>query len=266
MMVRSGAFAQDRAACLASYDAGQAARDEKKLTKARTEFAVCASDACPAVLRRDCVEWLREADAVLPSLVLRAVDVEGRDKTAVEVDLDGAPWVHGLDGKSTSLDPGAHTLRFRAPGFEQAEERIVVAEAEKNRMLVVRLIPLKVAPGAADSRPNAPTRGTARARPSLVPPLIAGVVSVGLIGGAAYFYIKGIHDGNALRDRCGSPPTCSRDEVDAVHTKLVIGDVMAGIGVLAAATFAYLMLTRPSASSQTSAPVGLDTGGLTVRF
>jgi hypothetical protein len=247
------ARAQDRAACLASYDAGQAARDEQKLTKARREFAVCASASCPAVLRTDCIAWLREADAVMPTVVLRATDDGGRDRTDVEVDLDGVPFVHTLDGTAIGVDPGLHVFRLRAARAAPVEERVVVARGEKNRVVVVHV------PGAAGQ--PAPARETPRSPTAVLPAVLAGIAVLAL-GGATYFYAKGIHDGDALRDRCGSPPSCPRADVDAVQAKLVTGDVMASVGLLAAGAAIYFVLTR----SASTMPARATADGLLLRF
>jgi hypothetical protein len=233
--------------CLAAYDGGQAARDERRLVKARDQFAICASDACPAALRGDCITWLREADEILPSIVLRAVDEGGRDETRLDVNLDGVGLEHALDGRAIRIDPGPHTLRLTGPGYEGIEEKLVVAEGEKDRVLVVHLKRLGPAPNIA--RPPeepAPRRG------SLVLPIVLGAGAVLAFGGATFFYVRGIHDGNELRSTCGSPPRCAQSDADAAHSKLVVGDIFAGIGIVAAAVAAYLVVTRPSTSRATA--------------
>lgn len=249
------AAAQDRAACLAAYDSGQAARDERKLTRVRREFTICASDACPAVLRKDCLEWLRDNDAVLPTIVLRVVDPTGHDEVRVKVELDGAPLIDTLDGKPLAVDPGPHTLRFRADGYTPVDERVVIAEGEKNRFLVVRL---PARPGAAPASRRPAEQG------SLIGPLVAGGAAVVALGAATLFWATAIGDGDALRDQCGSPPACAQGDVDAVHAKLVVGDVLAGVGLVAGAVAVYLLVTRkPHATTPSRL---LAPRGLSVRF
>jgi hypothetical protein len=238
-IIPAAARAQDRSACLAAYDSGQAARDDGRLVKAREAFAVCASDACSHALRGDCITWLREVDAVLPSIVLRAVDEVGRDETRIDVDLDGERLAHPLDGKAIRIDPGPHTLRFFGRPYEAIEQKVVVARAEQDRVIVVHLKHADAPPRSAATRGESPST-----RPPLALPIALGAGALLAFGGATYFYARGIHDGDALRAECGSPPSCSRDSVDAVHTKLVVGDVLAGVGLVAAAVAAFV-LTRP---------------------
>ena len=100
----------------------------------------------------------------------------------------------------------------------------------------------------------------------MVLPLVAGSVGVLALGGATYFYARGIHDGDALRARCGSPPSCTRDEVDRVQTKLVVGDVLAGVALLAGGAVVYLLLARPSSPARVGTGGSLTMNGLRLRF
>lgn len=241
--------AQDRVACLRAYDEGQAARDERRLTRARAAFTTCASSSCPGVLRKDCLVWLDEVDMAMPSLVLRAVDGRGRDRADVRVELDGSLLMSELDGKAVAVDPGAHTLVIRAKGLPPAEQELVIAEGEKNRVLVVHLPEPETTP--ADTDVSSPRAAPETPRPpsrSLVVPLVLSGASVLALSAAGYFYWTGIQGGEALRDDCGSPtPSCSRRDVDDVHTKLLVGDVLLGAGLVAAAGLVlYLILSPPS--------------------
>jgi hypothetical protein len=239
------ARAQDRAVCLASYDAGQALRDDRKLVEARAQLTVCASNACPAVLRRDCLEWLHAIDAILPTIVLRAVDAQGRDETRVEVDLEGTLLVRSLDGKAVRINPGPHALRFRAASLAPVEVSVVIAEGEMNRVVSVNL-PAPAAHAPSDGSP-VPSTTAARGMPGWLPWALGGI-GFAALGGATYFYAKGIHDGDALRDRCGTPPTCPRNEVDAANTKLLIGDVFAGVGLVAIGVGVFFLVSGASSS------------------
>src|SRR5690349_15758290 len=81
--------APDTKECVTTYDRAQALRDDHKLLEARAAFLRCAHHACPAVLVKDCSEWLHEVEARTPTLVLRVTDDRGRDAMAANVLLDG---------------------------------------------------------------------------------------------------------------------------------------------------------------------------------
>ena len=47
-------------ACIAQSEKAQLDRDEGRFLDARGSFVACASEECPRVVRRDCVEFLAE--------------------------------------------------------------------------------------------------------------------------------------------------------------------------------------------------------------
>src|SRR5262245_12836867 len=62
----------DIRACASAYEQGQRLRKQGALRAAREEVVLCASDSCPAALRDDCMQWLREIERALPTVVLVA--------------------------------------------------------------------------------------------------------------------------------------------------------------------------------------------------
>jgi len=58
----------------------------------------CSNPACPAVVKRDCDQWLTEMDASLPSVVVAARDATGRDLVDVRVTIDGTVLTQSWDG------------------------------------------------------------------------------------------------------------------------------------------------------------------------
>src|SRR5437868_3814423 len=96
--------------CVAAYEEGQRSRKEGKLSEARERLLVCAQDGCPAVVRRDCTQWVGESELSTPAVVLEAVGDGGRDLTEVRVSVDGKPVA--VDGKAVSLNSGPHVVQF----------------------------------------------------------------------------------------------------------------------------------------------------------
>jgi hypothetical protein len=230
------AAADDKKACASSYEAGQALRDDGKLVDARSSLQVCVNE-CSRTLRRDCIDWLHAIEERIPTIVIRAEDESGSDLEDATVEIDGAARVP-LNGRTMQLDPGPHRIRVWSLGTI-VEERIVLAEGESVRTIVLRV------PHATATQPAPEQVPASRPRRS-TPPWVFALGGAGLvsIGAATYLYARGLSDGSELADRCGNPPTCPRSETDAAHDKLVVGDVLAGVGLLAIGVTLYLVFAR----------------------
>jgi hypothetical protein len=99
-------------ACFEAYETTQSARRDGRLIDAHEAAIVCAADACPRTLSRDCVKWVGELQAILPGLVFDVRLADGSNVTDVTVTMDGKPLRTKLDGKATPVDPGEHVLQF----------------------------------------------------------------------------------------------------------------------------------------------------------
>ena len=127
----------DVQSCIAASEKGQRARSSGKLREARDAFQSCGADACPAMVRRDCVQWQSEVTQALPTVVFGAKDAKGRDLFDVTVTMDGEVIVSKLDGKSIPVDPGPHTFKFDVAGLPSVVEKALVKEGEKSRGMTV---------------------------------------------------------------------------------------------------------------------------------
>src|SRR5262245_32283810 len=83
------AEADSAAACVDAHTIGRRLVSEKKLGKAREAFLRCAVDPCPSILRKECELGLRELDASQPTVVVEALDGQGRPTSSVAVIVDG---------------------------------------------------------------------------------------------------------------------------------------------------------------------------------
>jgi len=147
------ATAGNKEECISAYEQAQDLRKQSHLINARQRLLVCTREVCPAVLRKDCVQWLEEVERSMPTVVVDVKGTDGSDVVAVKVYLDGKLVAEQLDGKPISLDPGQHTFRFEIAGAPAKEERIVVPEGTKNRRVAVSFAPAGVAqPQAAPLR------------------------------------------------------------------------------------------------------------------
>ncbi len=250
------ARADEKVACAHASEQAQELRSQRKMTAARQELLTCARDVCPQIVRKDCVQWLGEVDAALPSVVVTARDAQGQDLVSVHVTVDGKPFTDTLDGKAIPIDPGIHAFHLETAGAASIDQQVVVREGEKNRSLAVTFGP----PGGAKSSEAGATPPAAGAEPPPPPAThgggppvltyVLGGVGVVAMGSFAFFGITGTNDASNLRSTCA--PACSTSQVDSVRHKLLAADISLGVGVVAIGAAAVLWITHPSASASVS--------------
>jgi hypothetical protein len=264
------ARADEKEICVRAVDHAQLSRLDGKLREARAGFMTCARPVCPDAIREDCIRWVADVDASLPSLVIEAVWADGRDVTGMKVTLDGQPLPGAEAGRAFTLDPGAHTFRFDVPGAAPVESHNVVREGEKNRILRVVFTPstLPAAVSTPASMPAAPTPPVVAApvglwrdpksegerangsHPSPIPTsafLFGGGALVGF-GGFAYFGLSGTNRLDSLRSTCGH--TCNPSDVTSARNQILVGDILAFVALAATGVATWLVVTRPDATAQ----------------
>ncbi len=262
--------ANEKEACVHAVDRAQVARLDGKLREAREGLMTCARPVCPTAIREDCTRWLAEVEASLPSVVIEAVWADGRPATALSVMLDGEPLPEAGDAHAVTLDPGAHTFRFEAPGASPIELRNVVHEGERSRVIHVTFTP--VAPPAPAPAPGAPPPAAASApEPTLhyapmppamwqptpaethegsgargpvpVPAYVLGGFALVGFGGFAYFGLSGTSRLDTLRTTCVH--TCSPSDVTSARNEILVGDILGFAALAATGVATLLVLTRP---------------------
>jgi hypothetical protein len=240
--------------CVESVERGQSLRDQVKLRQARAAFLSCASTTCPAMIQRDCAQWVADIDVRLPTLIVTASDPSGVDLIDVHVLVDGEPFLNLLDGIAVPVDPGIHVFRFESTGRAPYEQQVVVRDAEKYQKLHVALRPLAppvpppVAPTAQPiPLPILPERPAGGRRVLSVGTIVVGSTAIVALGTFATVGIVGTVDVHHLNDTCA--PNCSHAEADSARLDLRIADVALGVGVLAAAVATYLYFTSPRATA-----------------
>lgn len=123
----------EKRACVAAADQGQLVRDAGRYAEATIQFTRCAADQCPAIVRAQCGLWLGQVLDAMPTVVFAMTDSSGHDLTDVRVLEDGKVLANGLDGRPVRVDPGAHELRFEAPGHDPVIASVVLGAGDKNR-------------------------------------------------------------------------------------------------------------------------------------
>jgi hypothetical protein len=234
---RAAAQATVKDECVAAAEEGQQLQTARKFVTARDKFLVCSRSACPPVIVRDCSRWLASIDGSLSSVVFAARRAD-QDLTDVLVRVDGQPLTSSLDGKAILIDPGTHSITFEWSG-RQVEQRIVVAEGEKNRK--VSIVFDELSGGEREPQREAPVVHQRRPIPLMT--YVLGAAALAAFGSAIGFGVGGRSQLDRLH---GCAPHCPSSEVSALRTDMVLTDVSLGIGVIAAGIASWLFFTRPT--------------------
>jgi hypothetical protein len=251
----------DREACIAAHEEAQLMRLRGRYTAARENLLLCAQSGCPALISNDCISWLAEVEASLPSVVFAASDGAGRDLVDVRVSANGQLLVERLSGRAVPLDPGVYTMRFEAVGYAAAEQVLTVLEGQKQRLIVAQLTPARSAAQAPAAR--ARDVGFKLRMASYV----VGGSALALLGTGIALGVLGKQEHARLERECGAEG-CSQGAVDHGKRLYIGADVAFGLaaGLAGAATWLYFRARngtrreRPSALAQLSAVVH-GTGG-----
>jgi hypothetical protein len=205
---------------------------------------------------------LEQVETNTPSIVVEGKDKKGAPTTAVRVLVDGSVALERLDGRALPLDPGEHRLRFEAPEGVR-DQTIVVVEGQKNRPIVVDF----EEPKTSAPREVAPVVDTSGARSQRTIGFVVGGVGIASL---AVGTIVGLLALGAAGDATCSSPCFARDATGAPNPKLVnaddaydranryawVSNVTLGVGLVALAVGAYLVLTSRPAPTRATASGG----------
>ena len=216
--VASGEPTKD--ACVDAYRRNQPLRRDGRLLDATKDLVLCADEACPEIVRADCVTWLKETQALTPSIVVRGTAAT----RAGRVSIDGVEAAQ--DGRSIEVDPGEHVVVVERPGASRVERRILVIGGEKDRVI--------------DLDPPPPVRSSPRVPAHVYALGAAGAASLGI---GAVFGAIGLRLRGELAD---CKPDCPDGRIDDVSGSFVTADVAFAVGgvSLAAALLLYLARAR----------------------
>lgn len=244
----------DRAVCADSYRNAQVQRKSGYLRRARESLVMCASDRCPAVLQPDCLRWLTEVEAAMPTIAFAAKGVDGKDVTDVRVTLDGQVLRDAFDGKSIAVDPGTHALRFEHGSEPPIEQSLVTREGEKSRVVSVSWSKASAHEGAGEG-------GAASSGPPLSAWIFGGV-GVASLATFGVLAVHGMQRRSDLENECFG--SCDQARIDGVKTELAIADIALGAGIVSVGVAAVLFLTSGSSSKPTTAANAAATRAVSV--
>jgi hypothetical protein len=239
--------------CAAAYEQAQELRRQEKLMASRSELLIC-EETCPRVLVTDCRKWQSEIDALMPTVLLRAVDAQGNPVDA-RVLLDGTLFLDRWSEAPLSVDAGDHTFRFESASGLAQDVRVSLHTAERGHVIKAVLAPASV---------QSPPTGAAGTRPIPGASYGLGAVGAATLGLAGVLTLAGHVQVGHLRSTCALPvPHCSASEVDTVAAIYDIAWVSAGVGVAALA--AALIVWRPWQSAYAAETPGPGAGHLFVK-
>ena len=226
--------------CSEAFTRSSSLARDGKLVDARNELRVCAAQGCPETMRPLCTHDIAALEPRMPSVVVRARDPDTlKDVVDVVVHVDGALLQETLDGKARDVDPGLHTFRFERGAGGASEQRILVGEGEKNRLITVEWVGQPVVPS-----------GVAR-RPLPWSAWLSGGLTVAAAGVCRA--ATGI-DGFVKESDLASCKArgCPHDQVQSTATMFNVADVSGGVTLALAALTTVLILTRPTITRLTT--------------
>ncbi|MFO0618644.1 MAG: hypothetical protein U0414_38990 [Polyangiaceae bacterium] len=265
----SEARADEADECASKAEEGQTLRDQSKFIEAREDFARCARDTCPSVVRKDCNGWVADMDAKIPTVVFAVKDPHGNDVADVSATIGGATIA--LSGKAVPMNPGSAHVTFDAKGIGTGEVDVVVREGEKARIVEVT-VGKADRPKSGDGAPGAKPADAVETRTPtafvVTPWVMAGLSAASL---ATFGALQGIARGELsdIEAGCGATRTCAPEVIDPVQTKFTASAVLFGVSIATLATAVGLWVFAPkvpvdrarSASSALSLDVFADPSG-----
>jgi hypothetical protein len=220
--------------CIRTAEAAQTESLDGPLLDARRDALICSRDECPAGIRNDCRVLLTALEGEIPSIVVRAHDGAGQERADVLVTVDGMVLTQGLSGRPIDVNPGTHRFRFEAPGADPVEESVFISVGEKARPIDVTLTRPPV--------PAPPRQAPLALRVALFGVGVAGVAAFASLSVPAHF------DAENAWKTCA--PHCSESEVNSIRTRLTVGDIGLGVGVLGVAAGTWLTFWWPTPSGE----------------
>ena len=242
--IPSTALAQgdDQAACDAAFSASDVALKDRKLIEARDQLRVCARTLCGS-MSSDCSKQLATTEARVPAVVLRA-EVAGQTADA-SVLVDGKPLVGRLDGRSTDVDPGAHTFTFVLTDGRKKDVAFTVSESEKGQKILATFEPRAAGPVVDEP---APVSQPSSRSPLKMVGYVAGAAGIVGLGVGAIFGLRA--SGKKSDANCDAANLCDAGPLADARSAATVSTIgfVAG-GVLLAGGVALVILAPSSASS-----------------
>jgi hypothetical protein len=231
------------------------------LAEAKRLYEKARLDARVAQLKDDeeaASQALRQIAARVPGVALRLPpDIRG-----VSVTVDGKRV--DMQGGEVDLDPGERALVISAPG--RADFRTTVTAAEGKRTELEVSLPL-ASGGSGDQAPpggegdtSGGGGGGGGGGGSLPPVGVMVLGGAGIVAGVVGLAMWGVGTGaeGDIRETCGGVTNCPvnlKEAADAAATKIIVGDVLVGVGAAAIiGGGVWWYMSKSGSSSSKAAP------------
>ncbi len=231
---------------MADHERAQDARLSGQLLSARVLLRECSAAACPALVSRDCVQWLSEVEQQIPSVIFRAAK-DGQDVVGLHVREGDQLLTESLTGSALELNPGPHHFVAELPGFPAQDAMYVLQAGDKARVVHFDFTSPRAAPPLAVSppppAPALPPPPEHRPVPMLTFVLggttLAATVTGAVLGGLALSKRREVQQGCA--------PLCQDRDLRGIKDLALASDVAFAVALLGAGATLYSYVVRPSA-------------------
>lgn len=215
--------------------------------------------------RSERVDYARQRIQALESqLAYLTVEVPAASRVAeLELEVDGTPLAAAAWGTPLPVDPGEHTVRAGAPGFEPLEQQISLSSSPGARQTLelplLRPAARATEPAAATS--DAPPSPAAEPRhPARNWGWISGGVGLVALGVGSYFGVQAFahwDDRNAgCKNGCTRAAQAAGDDASQAATLATVG-VGAGVVLLGTATVLFFYSSDADPADEASTELSL---------
>jgi hypothetical protein len=197
--------------------------------------------------RADRMKIAREHISTIEPLLSRFVVIvpDGAAKIALTVEMDGVPLEEGAWGTAIPIDSGEHKAIVRAPKHKTWEKQVVVEQSKVATVVVPKLERIP--------DPAPPPQGGKWKIPVGISAL--GVSAV-LFGIGGYFGVRALTLGREVTTECNDL-VCSEatwQKIDDGRGAATAANVLIGVGLAAAATGTFFLITAPRAAKEPPPP------------
>ena len=215
------------------------------------------------VKRRDFAK--KQATALEPRLPKLTIVAPLHAPPQLVVERDGTTIDSGAFGVALYVDPGAHHIVARAPGFDPVEHDVTVAEKGTESYAIPDLTASPIKPPPDKKEPDVKPPIVVEAPPQSprrMIGLITGIGGVALVGVGLGFGAAASSKNGDVKTLCGADRVCSPDNyakgqqlVKDAKFSATMSTILVAAGGVAIATGVVLWVTAPKHASDTA--VGL---------
>lgn len=232
--------------CIAAHVNGQDLRRAGNLSGAMSKFEFCAADACPGVVREDCVRRLAEVQRARPTVMFIGKTAESERLPRLRIGVDGAAPRIAAEELIT-LEPGEHRFDLVAEGFAPMTKRLTLLEGMHIREEIVFSRESRAGSAAAETESSSSRRTISYVVGGVG---LASLVVAGVLGGVANGSYR------EARDHCGPDPRAcqpgTEQMLDDARDQRTTAFIFAATGAVLVVGALVVWLTAPSAPSANS--------------